>query len=163
MAEIINQNSNIEKKNRGYLTGIILAIIVIALIVVGYFVYRCGDECEVAKNEEVAPIVGNLDYEIPFGVFLTLPIEPDIKLEDSTFANYETGEEIRTIIYLSNKSRGAVFNDFLNFFEDEGWNIDNKSEESDFIYVSNENEAFGVLIEMNLAGEVRVTISHTRI
>ncbi len=162
MAEIINQNIGEEGKKRGYLTGIILAIIVVTLIVAGYFVYRCGDECEVAKNEEVAPIVGTLDYEIPFGVFLTLPIEPEIKLEDSTLANYETGEEIRTITYISDKSKGAVFNDFLNFFEGEGWNIDNMTE-SDFIYASNENESFSILIEMNLAGEVRVTISHTRI
>lgn len=159
MAEIITEEKSLSSGGaKRKMSIIILIIVVIILIVVGYVVSQ-RDTSSLFNNNSETPIVGELDYQKPFGIFATMPIESGVDLIKSTLSKYEEGQEINTISYNSSKTADQTLADFENYFTQNGWEIINKDATS--IYGENDINSINILVEEN-AGSTSVIISHVK-
>lgn len=156
MAEIIEADKKLPRKNRRW-SIIALALVVIVLVVAGYIASQCTDCGLVDDNSQ--PVVGQLDYDKPFGLFLGLPVEKEVDLEGATLTQYEGDQEIVSISYKSAKTQNQIIMDFENFFKGNSWNIINKDDIS--IYGVKDIDSVNVLVEKK-GLDTLITISYTK-
>ena len=125
MAEIIAQNP---KKASKLLRILIIVVVIIILIGVGYYLWtNYGEQWGLARKTQ--PEISSAGQDMPDGFLSGLPIESGAVLKDSFTADYGEGNPVqRTISYYSRRSVENNFKNFLDYANNNGWEVVNQND-----------------------------------